>query len=923
VGWGLWEDLNVCYEGGMNFGWPLYEGMDPHNGYMNAVTRNLDMPNPLFDGVTCVHSHFAFQDLLKQDTPIHLNAHPNPCDPGVQVPNHFPKYLHARPAIDWRHGNQSRTPGFVGSIAITHDLDASSSPVPGPRFGGNAAIGGPWMAGQNLPVGYQNSTFHGDYASGWIRRFMFDSEGRPLSVHDFATGLGNITWIGAGPDGCLWYVRYNSNQIRRICYTLAVDLPPVAVATQSVQYGPGPLTVQFTGSGSSDPENGPITFLWNFGDGQTSTAPDPSHVFTAPPGVPTTYNVTLTVTDNAGQSAMAQLIVSVNNTPPNVAITSFMDGSFYPVGVDTLYQLQAAVSDAEHGPAELSWAWRTTLHHNTHTHPEPIDPNPSTSATISGVGCDGETYYYTVALTVTDAGGLSSTAMHTLLPRCYAIPPTAVVVATPLFGEAPLLVQFDGSSSYAPGSIAAYQWDLGDGTTSNAPSTSHLYTEPGQYLVTLSVVADNGLVGQASTVINVITFDPPQCVGAIGSILRERWNNVTGSAVSDLVNSPGYPDSPSVTSYPTSFQGPVNDGDNYGTRVRGYIVPSATGDHVFTVTSDDASVVYLSVNSDPQFMQAICGVPGWTNEGEYTKYAAQTSLPIPLRAGEYYYVELLHKEGGGGDHFALHWQTPTNGNRAIVPGSALAAWQECPPSVRVRMNLQGAWDEAEGLMRDDLRGAGLVPLMEPYTALGFNLPGGGGETVAPDRLTVNGPSAVVDWVVVELRNKNSPSQVVAARAALLRRDGEVMGTDGRTRLLFNVPAGEYFVAVLHRNHFGALLQMPLAFGPQEAVADFTLAGTGTYGTDSRHMLADGRMALWAGHVVRNGLLKYTGTDNDRDAVLARVGGTIPTATVAGYFQEDVNMDGTVKYTGAGNDRDQVLLNIGGIVPTKVRVEQLP
>src|SRR5690606_18096487 len=143
------------------------------------------------------------------------------------------------------------------------------------------------------------------------------------------------------------------------------------------------------------------------------------------------------------------------------------------------------------------------------------------------------------------------------------------------------------------------------GTTSTSPSPSRTFLDPGTYPITLVVTADNGLTGQTTTFINAISFDPPQCVGAIGSVRRERWNNVTGTAVSDLLSSPGYPNAPSVTSHPINFQGPVNDGDNYGTRVRGYVVPPATGNYVFTVTSDDASVVHLSVNSDPRFMQAI------------------------------------------------------------------------------------------------------------------------------------------------------------------------------------------------------------------------------------------------------------------------------------------------------------------------------
>ncbi len=64
-------------------------------------------------------------------------------------------------------------------------------------------------------------------------------------------------------------------------------------------------------------------------------------------------------------------------------------------------------------------------------------------------------------------------------------------------------------------------------------------------------------------------------------------------------------------------------------------------------------------------------------------------------------------------------------------------------------------------------------------------------------------------------------------------------------------------------------------------------------------------------------------EDDRDPILTRNGGTVPTNTVSGYYTEDINLDGLVKYTGADNDRDPVLATIGGTVPTAVRVAQLP
>jgi hypothetical protein len=227
-------------------------------------------------------------------------------------------------------------------------------------------------------------------------------------------------------------------------------------------------------------------------------------------------------------------------------------------------------------------------------------------------------------------------------------------------------------------------------------------------------------------------------------------------------------------------------------------------------------------------------------------------------------------------------------------------------------------------MRDDLRAASLVPAQEPFTALGFtHAGGGGGETVSPATLAVTGKNAVVDWVLVELRNKNNPAQVVATRSALLQRDGDIVGTNGHGRLVFNLASDNYYVAVRHRNHLGAMTAVSKLLGRDPLALDLGSASTATYGTDARKAMSDGRQALWMGNVLRDTRIKYTGASNDRDPILVQVGGNIPTAIAHGYYASDVNMDGVVKYTGANNDRDPILQAIGGSVPTVVRTEQLP
>jgi hypothetical protein len=238
------------------------------------------------------------------------------------------------------------------------------------------------------------------------------------------------------------------------------------------------------------------------------------------------------------------------------------------------------------------------------------------------------------------------------------------------------------------------------------------------------------------------------------------------------------------------------------------------------------------------------------------------------------------------------------------------------------MWLEGPYDAGSGVMRDDLRTAGLIPLEEPYTGMGFTQVGGGGETTTMPVLNVTGSNAIVDWVLVELRSSADPTNVVATRCGLLQRDGDVVDIDGTSPLSFPVASGSRYIAVRHRNHLACMTANTVALGASTTVVDFRLVGTAMYGTEARTVIS-GAYALWAGNTVLDDEIKYTGSFNDRDAILLRIGGSVATAIINGYYPEDVNLDGEVKYTGSGSDRDIILVNIGGIAPTTIRYEQLP
>jgi glucose/arabinose dehydrogenase len=427
VGWNTWEDLNVCNGPGMNFGWPIYEGMDLNPDYGTRNVANLDAPNPLYSSGGCSQPFFFFRDLLKQDT-LDTASWPNPCNTSQQVPSSIPRFLHARPVLDYKHGSgPARTPTFFGRTAASVIVGATGSQVKGKSFGGTCVIGGLWYTASDFPSTYRSTYFLGDYDGKWIKNLVFNDNHVLQEIREFATDVGGVVALATDPvNGGLFYVAWPST-VGKLRYVPNGNLPPKAVAALDRSYGPGPLTVTFTGSNSTDPEKLPLAYRWDFGDGSPwSTNANPVHEFNAAAGVPTRYDVTLTVTDRSGNTDSAVLIVSVNNTPPVVRMTSPLDGSFYSMLADTAFACTADVSDAEQDSTQLTCAWQTVLHHNNHIHSEPWETNCATTTIVSPEGCDGQTYFYTVTLVVTDAAGLSSTNEARLYPFCPGVPPSII-----------------------------------------------------------------------------------------------------------------------------------------------------------------------------------------------------------------------------------------------------------------------------------------------------------------------------------------------------------------------------------------------------------------------------------------------------------------------------------------------------------------
>lgn len=341
---------------------------------------------------------------------------------------------------------------------------------------------------------------------------------------------------------------------------------------------------------------------------------------------------------------------------------------------------------------------------------------------------------------------------------------------------------------------------------------------------------------------------------------------------------------------------------------------------VTNITWDEALVEWPAVQgaSSYDLQWRVLGEQAWSELGGVS---TTSQLLIGLNWNTEYEARVRSRcQGIGGTQGGSNseYTFPITFTTLVPPCEVFA-----PTTALVQLWLDGPYVPQSGLMVDSLRAKGLLPLNEPYTALGY--PVEGSVSMPVERLAITGPTAIVDWLLVELRDPVSPSVVVERRAALLQRNGLVVRPEGSgdvQMIQFCAPQGEYHIAVRHRNHLGCMTSASWGLGPLPAPISFREPSFATWGTNAR-LERNGVMLLWPGNANTDDLVKYTGEANDRDVILNAIGGVVPTSTITGYHRSDVNLDGVVKYTGEDNDRDIILQTIGGVVPTTVRQEQMP
>ena len=273
---------------------------------------------------------------------------------------------------------------------------------------------------------------------------------------------------------------------------VALNLPPVAVATADITTGTVPLTVNFDASQSFDPEGGPVNVEWSFPDGTVSVEIAPTHLFEWIG----THLVGLQVWDDWGQLAQDTILITVCgdgiNCPPVADAGEDVDMFFGESVV-----LSGSATDPD-GDAIFAWQW-TIESKPPESIPYLSDPTGQNPYFIPDMAGD-----YVLSLIASDGisgfGLPDEVTVHVVLN----LPPVAIATADVTTGPVPLTVNFDASQSFDPeGTPITIQWAFSDGSYSSEIAPTHVFQWAGTYLVSLRVWDDWYQVAQDTLLITV------------------------------------------------------------------------------------------------------------------------------------------------------------------------------------------------------------------------------------------------------------------------------------------------------------------------------------------------------------------------------------------------------------------------------------
>ncbi len=319
---------------------------------------------------------------------------------------------------------------------------------------------------------------------------LFTVSGTGVTGATFAWDFGD----GATATSSGTTVTHRYTRAGTFTVTLRVNGSVSQPATRSVPVTATPVgTVNFTISPTAAGVNDTIffnaslttvanaTFRWDFGDGSSGSGQTTTHQYSRA----ATYSVTLTVTNDLGQSASISKTIIISATSAQL-VANFTFSPATPSVNDTVF-FNASSST---GATAFTWDFG--------------DGSSGSGVTPTHQYSRGGTY--TVTLTVVNNAGQSAATSKTVTVSATSTQLVANFTFSPTTPSVNDTVFFNASSSTG---ATAFTWDFGDGSSGSGVTPTHQYSRGGTYTVTLTA-ANN--VGQSATTSKTVTVSAAQIV---------------------------------------------------------------------------------------------------------------------------------------------------------------------------------------------------------------------------------------------------------------------------------------------------------------------------------------------------------------------------------------------------------------------------
>ncbi len=246
--------------------------------------------------------------------------------------------------------------------------------------------------------------------------------------------------------------------------TFTVSIPPVGCGDTAV------VSFDNTTVGGSG-----VTYQWTFGDGDSSSVIDPTHVYHHNGN----FNVTLTATDPSGCAIPVSIPVAISSHMP---VAKFR--------ADTLGCVGGAVRFHNQSSGSTTYLWSFS-DGTTSTDPNPLHYFPAEG-------------FYSATLTASNASGCDSTVSR--INYIHILNPQIDFSVGQTYSPCPPLVTSFNSTADRPG--MKFHWDFGDGNTDTAARPTHVYFMPGVYTVTLIGTTASGCT-DTITYVDLIHVEGP------------------------------------------------------------------------------------------------------------------------------------------------------------------------------------------------------------------------------------------------------------------------------------------------------------------------------------------------------------------------------------------------------------------------------